>query len=438
MNKPTTLRYITYGMISIILIIIIIIIFIVFTTLVFPQNKQDQAISQKTCIDTNDVSSIKYKGCYDAFSKNIFFEIQNINLIHDTTKVELSFFDYNPRNHEFNLPAFNTSSFYKIPATRNPLSAEITLKSIPNKYCETSKTISIEYCSAELANNKNISINLVTQANASNFTITNTSIVDKLPIDIVKIDQAWESICKSNWKCDPWQACIDNLQKRRCTDTNKCQIPTQVPQRVKSCEITCVENWQCQWSECTNGRSTPSCTDLSRCGTTTNKPSSISCVKKCTPDISCSKWSSCSTNYDFLTLSDGDYSLSGQQTRICTDKNACALPLIEINDCSLIIDIYTTSSIKCGKEYIGVYNQLDNKLLANIEKPLNKNQLNIDLSNDISFTYCDYCFDGILNGDEKQIDCDGSCPSCETRRVDIEYSKNIIEKILDNIFSFFK
>jgi len=27
-------------------------------------------------------------------------------------------------------------------------------------------------------------------------------------------------------------------------------------------------------------------------------------------------------------------------------------------------------------------------------------------------SYCDYCYDGILNSDEEGIDCGGSCMSC--------------------------
>ncbi len=431
------LRYITYGIITIILILVISIIILIFTSLIFPTNEQNKITSSGTCIETDEVLTLKYKGCYDAFSKNIFFEIQNINLIHDTTKIKFSFFDYNPRIFELDVPKYNTSSYQKIPSTRNPFSAEIMLKNIPNQYCETSVTIPIDFCPKELANKRNTSINLVTQINTSNFTAVSASTGDQLPMDLVKTDKAWENICKSNWNCGQWQRCFDGLQKRECVDIVKCQIPTQVPQRVKPCDLTCVEDWQCQWSECSNGKSSPSCTDINRCSTTANKPEPISCIKKCTPDILCDEWSSCTANYNFLTLASGDYSLSGQQTRKCSDKKDCVSPTIESRDCSLIIDIYTTSFIKCGKEYIGIYNRLDNKLLGNIEKSKNRNQLNIDFSGDISSSYCDYCFDGILNGDEEQIDCGGSCQLCETRKINVEYSQNIIEKILDGIFRFF-
>lgn len=417
--------------------IAIILATIVLTTLfilTFIQTEKEAEIPEETCTNIRDLTTLNYKACYHSFSKHIFLEIKNKGLVHDGARFEISFIDSAQRTHGYNLPEFNTSFFKMVPATQNPLFGEIYLLSTTEDYCNISKSIPIGNCPTSYEENPDI-LAIISTTDTVDFNYSDDG--QEIPLKVVDTDKIWELLCKSEWSCEEWGECIDGVQRKDCVDLKECTIPTSVPQRVKQCDDICQESWRCSWPECKNGVSTPSCTDRNDCGTTFNKPTQVPCTKECTPDISCNDWSECSASYDFLTISGQDYLLNGQQTRTCTDQEGCVSTSVTTRDCSLVIDIYTTSFEKCDKEYIGIYNSLNDELLVNIEKSANPNQLNIDLSGQTENIYCDYCFDGTLNGDEDQIDCGGSCSSCASRKVDTDFSRNIFEKILDAISSIF-
>ncbi|MBI3963454.1 MAG: family 43 glycosylhydrolase, partial [Candidatus Kerfeldbacteria bacterium] len=77
---------------------------------------------------------------------------------------------------------------------------------------------------------------------------------------------------------------------------------------------TCTEDWSCgAWSSCSvSGIQTRTCTDANACGTTADRPARIqACVpdpQDCTEAWTCSAWSVCSND---------------TQARTCTDANAC-------------------------------------------------------------------------------------------------------------------
>jgi len=436
MNLYGFIKYATFGIMVFLVLLLVYVIF--FTGKDEPVVILNTRTPETNCININDVTAVEYSACYDAFSKGIYFEIKNYNLIDAKTKIRLVFFDYSQHSYELDLPEYNESSFIQIPASRNPLSMEIYLTDNNKKYCNFPLDLPVKYCSADLATeqNKNTELSLISTTQLSNFTPIISGPADKIPVDLVDPEAIWESVCESDWNCGSWQVCEDGVQKRDCRDVKNCAIPTGIPQRVRSCNATCQEDWRCEWSECQNGFSTPSCQDINRCGTTRNKPQKIPCQKTCTPSITCGEWSGCEADYNFLTLKGGNVSLSGKQVRLCTDRKNCVPDATEERSCSLVIDITTKSFIKCGKEYIGIYNSLDNTLLANIEKDTSPDQVNIDLSGERSKFYCDYCFDGVLNGDEEQIDCGGSCAPCSERKVDVRYSQNFFEKILDAFLNF--
>jgi hypothetical protein len=393
---------------------------------------------ERECIDIKDITSFEYSACYDAFTKSIFLELKNNNFTGVPKKIKFSFFDYSPQSSDIEIPNVNESSIVRVSSERNPFMGELFLLDKTGKYCPSHLDLQIKYCTSTEGETDNISIiSLITDSPKEDFTIVIKDPSDTLALSLVDKERIWESICKSAWDCGSWTDCIDGLQRRECMDKNNCKIPTNSPQRVRSCEGVCDENWKCDWSECVDGFTTPLCEDLNRCGTSVNKPSRVPCINKCTPDFVCSEWTNCIADYDFLTFSNGNYSLSGRKSRTCIDKNKCQPETKEFSDCLLVIDVYTAVFEKCNKEYIGIYNRLDNSLLANIEKNNKKNVLNIDLGGVNSEFYCDYCFDGIFNGDEEQIDCGGSCPPCSERYVYSDYSKNIFEKSLEYILNIF-
>lgn len=400
-----------------------------------PPKNQEPKTSEEICTNIRDLTGLNYKACYHQYSKHIFLEIKNKDLVHDNTKFQITFLDDQTRTHKYNLPKYNSSFFKMVPATESPLFAEIYLLSTTENYCNISKSVPVGNCPTSYQESPNIQAIISTTDKTINFSYSDDG--KEVQVGVVDTDKIWELVCKSEWSCEEWGECINEVQKKECIDLQNCTIPTSVPQRVKSCDNICQEDWKCKWQECQNGVSTPTCTDQNNCETTFNKPTQIQCTKKCTPDITCTDWSECSATYDFLTISGRDYSLSGQQTKICTDENSCVSTSVTTRDCLLVIDIYTTSFEECDKEYIGIYNSLNDELLVNIEKSNNPDKLNIDLSGDTENIYCDYCFDGIKNGDETQIDCGGSCSSCASKEIDTEFSKNIFEKIFDTISNIF-
>jgi hypothetical protein len=91
----------------------------------------------------------------------------------------------------------------------------------------------------------------------------------------------------------------------------------------------------------------------------------------------------------------------------------------------LNIDVYTKTFTKCGSEFVGVYNRLNNELIARIEEGgEDKPYLNVNLDEGKGDSpYCDYCFDGVLNGDESGVDCGGSCEACSDKYAPTPYKK---------------
>ena len=93
-------------------------------------------------------------------------------------------------------------------------------------------------------------------------------------------------------------------------------------------------------------------------------------------------------------------------------------------NCSVNVDVYTKRFSKCGKEYIGVYNELTNELLARVDIGTEDNpHLNLYLDDQADNEYCDYCYNGQKDGDEIGLDCGGGCMSCEEKYEIGEYEK---------------
>jgi hypothetical protein len=104
--------------------------------------------------------------------------------------------------------------------------------------------------------------------------------------------------------------------------------------------------------------------------------------------------------------------------------NDCGIDVFEVKSCSVGINVYTKRVDKCGSSYIGVYDRLDNELIASFEEGGKDNPfLNINLDTELDSPYCSYCSDGVKSGDEEGVDCGGSCRSCLDRYKSVVFKK---------------
>lgn len=401
---------------------------------------KDDNISEYVCTNNPILDNIETAGCYDAFSGNIYVQIyyENSNIA-PTGNIRASFFDYMNRDYLITSKnKTNNSYLYEIKATRKPLDLTLIFEDFSSViYCTNNKTITINYCSNFTSSKVNATLTLITNESISNFVPVNDySVSDYISSTLLDKDQVWSAICISSWKCSSWERCVNGLQKRKCTDINKCLVPVNIPRYERYCNGSCQEEWVCDWSTCIDGYSTPACRDLNECGTEHDKPSRIICDKKCTPNIRCGAWTNCSIDYSFESLSSlSNGMMDGKETRTCVDTNNCINNYIESSECSTSVDIYVREFTKCGEKYVGVYSLLDNSLLASFSKSSKESSaINIDFSSNIQKQHCPYCYDNVLDGDETDVDCGGSCEKCVEKIVIEGYNESLLEKIV-NFFS---
>jgi hypothetical protein len=130
---------------------------------------------------------------------------------------------------------------------------------------------------------------------------------------------------------------------------------------------------------------------------------------KCIPEFYCSDFGECIADYNFNELIDQSQ-FSGRQYRYCKDNNKCMPDLVDSKECSNREEIKIDIVYRCGEEQIGVIGQKSSGSI-NLMQKNKKGYADIDV-NVIGEGYCYYCFDGIRDYDEKDIDCGGSCPKC--------------------------
>jgi hypothetical protein len=412
-------------------VLIIVILTLGFFVWIFSVNGDEIVVDE--CIEVNKVSSFVYDACYDAYSKMIFMEIQRGQDAYKINSMSASFFDFSEQAYDLtDVPNIKDARAFKIPAEKNPQSIDMALnivKDFSSPICDDPRKVFVRYCPTGVGEDGvDVSIGPLENVKFDDFIEVEKSPrqdSDVLALSLVDKERVWKSQCESKWKCDEWESCVDGIQKRECSDSSDCFIPTGVPDTVKYCDAGCIEEWECEWSDCSAGFTIPKCKDLNRCGKSYNIPKKLECGKnRCVPDIGCSEWTDCDVNYNFMDLVGGAISdLSGTKSRICVDDNSCADSVEEVKSCSVNVDIYTRRFSKCGQDFIGIYDRLDNDLIARIEEGYANNpHLNIHLDDGKESEFCDYCFDGMKNGDETGIDCGGSCQICSEKfkRVDFE------------------
>lgn len=129
----------------------------------------------------------------------------------------------------------------------------------------------------------------------------------------------------------------------------------------------------------------------------------------CIPELECNDWDVCRGNYDLSTITENQVFLRGIRSRVCIDKNDCLYNIIEFKKCEDRIPIKIINGSGCYEGYLVIYN-MDNNLISILQREP-KNSLNINLLLDNS-NYCPYCYNGIKDHDEEEVDCGGSCAGC--------------------------
>ena len=390
------------------------------------------------CVDVNNVASFVYSSCYDVYTKNIFITVKRGYDSYQLNALEFSFFDFNQQEYEIvDVPNIEGAKAYKIPAEKNPQSLYVRLsivKDFSAPICEESRNLFVKYCPTGIQQEGvNVSISPLEGVKLEDF----ADIVksprqdsDVFSLSLVDKESIWRSKCDSRWKCSGWGVCEDGIEKKVCEDLKGCFIPTDVPEEVRRCDGFCEESWECTWSDCSKGFTVPTCKDLNECGTSYTIPKKLSCNAggECVSDISCGEWSECGVNYNFIDLvQDSVDEIRGTKSRICSDLNKCIEAVNELRSCSIGIDIYTRRFVKCGTEFIGVYNRLNNELISRIDRGTEDDpHFDIYLDGESDSPYCDYCFDGVKSGDEEGVDCGGGCEACSDKYEDTTFKEKTL------------
>jgi len=115
----------------------------------------------------------------------------------------------------------------------------------------------------------------------------------------------------------------------------------------------------------------------------------------------CKKWSECKPEYDVNKIISGDFSILGKKT--CIDN-----PKLK-KTCSLKQYVKIQKIRYCYEDYVQIYDY-QNNLIGRILEDSEKLDIRFTVADE---EYCNFCFNGILDYDEEQIDCGGAyCPPC--------------------------
>jgi hypothetical protein len=386
-----------------------------------------ESVVFEECIDVNNFQGFIYDACYDSYSKIIFLKTKRGADDFQIRGLQVSFFDVSEQDYKFSdVFSLQGVKAYRIPSENNPNTINLNLdvvKDFPSAVCNISRRVFVSSCVAGIQGDNvdaavdpsgDVSNKDVIQGigpSAGDFDFSDLSLGDR--------EKIWRSVCASRWSCDSWGSCEDGVETRNCVDSKNCFVSVDSPETVRYCDGQCVEDWSCEWSGCKNGFTVPKCDDLNNCGTAYDIPKKLDCSfggGVCISDVECGGWSDCNVDYGFLDLLGGSVAnLNGYRSRICIDKNSCIGLQREIKECSVSMDVRTNKFVKCGEDYLGIYDDLNDNLIASVEIRAKENpRLNIYFDERGDTKYCNYCFDGEMNGDEESIDCGGSCPECGT------------------------
>ena len=202
------------------------------------------------------------------------------------------------------------------------------------------------------------------------------------------------SYCVSNIICSQWSECVEGSQSRTCYDSNECEGSGEFGE-IKSCGEEDEEAVKVEKIE------VPLPVIQEETGL------------DCSPDWQCGEWSECEIVYDFGNLAEEKVFLKGEQKRVCEDRNQCLYDKIERKKCDTKAPVVAEKVVKCFKDYIEIRDE-GGMLISRLEI-LDGTYKKLNIQMLIAGEYCPYCYDGIRNYDEDEVDCvyeEGSCPIC--------------------------
>lgn len=164
-------------------------------------------------------------------------------------------------------------------------------------------------------------------------------------------------------------------------------------------------------------------------------------TNECSSDLKnfvCGEYSACKVQYDVENLLIGN-KLTGIQSRICIDTSNCLPSFTETQNCSIKENISVKNVNWCNQNYTNILND-NGTVVARINQVLTGHVVNLDF-NAGENSYCAYCFDGVKDYDEADVDCGGSCNACSDKEITIKqpfYSGRVFGLTVSVIsFTFF-
>lgn len=182
----------------------------------------------------------------------------------------------------------------------------------------------------------------------------------------------------------------------------------------------CVPDWECRYTPCDESGYkyviAGTCEDVNECGTDEGKPDREEC--DCIPEYECEDWEECKVDYDIHNIFHYEPLIKGTEYRTCVETTNCELEedeIIERRECSLVLPIRLARAEWCFEQYIEIYDASTDELVSRIKESSVQGISKLDIAFTITEFkgYCSYCFDGVKNFDEEEVDCGGpGCPAC--------------------------
>ncbi len=218
-------------------------------------------------------------------------------------------------------------------------------------------------------------------------------------------------VCNNNtWTCEKCEDSCSSLGFE-CGTHELCGISTYCGGCLN--DETCSSSGKC-------GTCTPSCEDKAcgddGCGGTCGSCGNgyVCSLGNCEEGeiingSMCGEWGECQAEYDIEDIISGG-GITGLKTRTCIDLTTRLVNEIQEKECFLKEDLTIINRVWCGETYTEMVDKFG-RVLSRMKPSLGGKYVRVDLNTN-GEGYCSYCFDGVKNFDEENIDCGGSCMSC--------------------------
>ncbi|MEI6058219.1 MAG: hypothetical protein WCP89_00435, partial [archaeon] len=97
---------------------------------------------------------------------------------------------------------------------------------------------------------------------------------------------------------------------------------------------------------------------------------------------------------------------------LCFDEKS-GTNFYKVQSCSIKSNVFARKLLWCGKDYIEIVDIATNKTVSLINNDRNSKNPSLDIILlDDKPKYCEYCYNGVMDEDEEERDCGGSCKPC--------------------------